>query len=140
MHKLSTGRSNAKPPKRERSARVVATYAELHRGKPCEFCAWDGIEHSRTFATETHHIIGGTGKVDADWNLVRICWWHHQDGVSGFHGSDPLWDHTRAFAMKLSQGYALPAAAHAFLGGVEGQPLVVDQRANRRITEERCRS
>jgi hypothetical protein len=139
MHGINNGRSLQKQPRRVKAASVLASYAELHRGLPCEWCWAEG--RLRVPWTDIHHIIGGhAGREDADWNIVCICKRHHQDEKVGFHGSQPLWDHRRAFLRKLKQGLILPKAAWSFLPqGYDAGPMEhPDQEANRLVTVQIC--
>jgi hypothetical protein len=110
VNEIRTGRSLAKPERRQRGTRFLRGYAELHRGRMCEWCAEEQrarkprLRHQEDPFEELHHILGGTAKVDADWNVVAICRWHHLHPSFGFHGSRPEWDHARAFALKLRRG------------------------------------
>lgn len=139
MPSIHRGRTWTKPPKRVKSQDVLAGYADLHRDLPCEWC-W-AESRRRVGWTDLHHLIGGTaGREDADWNIVAICRFHHQDGKKGFHGSEPLWDHERAFLLKREQGYTLPKAAWRFLpeGYDAGPSEHPDQEANRLVTIRVC--
>lgn len=118
---------------------MLATYAELHRGLPCEWCWAEG--RKRTPWTDIHHVMGGhAGREDADWNIVCICKYHHQHEKFGFHGSHPIWNHERAFELKREQGIVLPKAAWGFLpeGYDAGPAEHPDQALNRQVTEELC--
>jgi hypothetical protein len=132
----STGRSNAKPSRAEKDAEVLRTYAELHRGRRCEWCTGGVSGHSYPFE-EIHHILGGSGRRhDADWNIVAICRFHHQHPVHGFHGAKPLWGARRALERKREQGYQLPDEAWGYLReGRDACPTpVASQEHNREVT------
>ena len=137
MDAIRSTRSLAKPRRTVRSPKVLRGYADLHRHRPCEWCAEDGGDAA---FEELHHILGGARKEDADWNVVAICRWHHQHPVHGFHGSAPQWDHARAFALKLAQGYELPAEAWGFLPeGRDACPTPEpSQEHNRAVTAALC--
>lgn len=143
MDQIRTGRSTAKPRRAVRDRKVLAGYAALMRGRFCELCEAE-VEtgHLRSAPWEhLHHVLGGSGREDAEWNLVAICAFHHQHPTHGCHGADPMWPKRRIFELKLKQGYQLPPAAWAFLAeGRDACPTPEpDQAANRRVTEERSR-
>lgn len=140
MNEVRSGRSLAKPRPRVRSAHVVRGYAALMRDLACEWCAEDPQLGSVYRVHQIHHVLAGTAKEDADWNLAGVCIIHHLDPVVGFHGANPLWGHKRAFLLKLAQGYELPPQAWAFL--LEGRDACPtpspSQKRNRAVTVARC--
>lgn len=139
MNEIRTGRSLARPRRIVRSSSVLSSFAALHRGLPCGWCVVEGRERVHPFE-EVHHILGGARREDADWNLAAICRGHHQHPVHGFHGARPLWDATRAFELKRTQGYTLPRDAWAYLPeGFDAGPAAHPVQAlNRIVTARVC--
>ena len=105
-----------KPRKRVRDPRVVSRYHATRAGLACEWC------HFRQ-GTEANHILHGSKKEDAAWNLVVICHACHQHPVTGFHGSRPAWTVEQALRQKMREGFLLPREAWAYLEeGVDAWP------------------
>jgi len=91
---------------------------DLRRDLPCEWCVVRGrsLRRPPLVFEELHHIIGGAGgRCDEDWNVVAICTYHHRHPTHGFHGSNPSWNHERAFQEKLALATKLPPDAWAYL-------------------------
>lgn len=145
MNEVRTGRSLEHPTRIVRSATVLRGFAALHRGLPCEWCWAADLEGVREFSCarpfeEINHILGGSRRTDADWNLSAVCRQHHRHPEYGFHGAKPYWTPARAFALKRFQGYVLPRVAWGYLpegydAGPPGEPV---QAANRVITARVC--
>jgi len=132
---VNDGRSLSKPRRTEKSSTVLRGYAAAHRGNWCEWCTDEGgVARRMQLFEELHHILGGSRREDADWNVVAICRFHHLHPTHGFHGSRPLWDHARAFELKLAQGYELPAEAWGFLdAGRDACPTPDPSQARNRL-------
>jgi len=123
--------------RRTRDASVVRAYWEIWSGLPCEY----GLLHGELCpGQELNHILCGSSKEDAFWNLFVMCHRHHQDPVVGFHGRESRSMKAEILTAKLEQGFILPREAYRYLPcGVDGAPTTpMDEVHNQMIVEARA--
>jgi hypothetical protein len=68
-------------PKRNRDKKLLADFAD--RWNWCEAFPWLDCCNGSRDGLHIHHVLGGAHRIDATWNLVRLCpsaheWVHHR--------------------------------------------------------------
>jgi hypothetical protein len=84
MALVKKGEKALPPYQKTGKVKNATTRQKYKRDNPCcELCLLEG---ELTAATELHHIKPGLLSSDFIWNMINLCWRHHQEATEHING------------------------------------------------------